>query len=193
MTPFEIMIQEHRIIEIVLDCLSEMIQDVMTQRKLKFFDAENAINFFKNYADKFHHCKEEDQLFKIVEEKNIPEELEYIRDLLSDHEKGRTYVKGMADSFREAAHGNSDMLMEFAKNGRDYIDILRAHILKEDRMFFPLVEKSFSDDEKKKLTRSFGEVKTSDIDSLTGKKYTDIAMDLALIYNVKFEGMNEIM
>ena len=53
--------------------------------------------------------------------------------------------------------------------------------------------KSFSDDEKKKLTRSFGEVKTSDIDSLTGKKYTDIAMDLALIYNVKFEGMNEIM
>ncbi|MFC1669454.1 hemerythrin domain-containing protein [Spirochaetota bacterium] len=191
MSPFEIMMQEHRIIEIVLNCLSEMISDVMTQRKLKFFHAENSINFFRYYADRFHHCKEEDRLFNIVTERGIPEELEFVKDLKEEHERGRGFVKGMDKAFRDAAHGSSDMLMKFAQSGRDYIDLLRGHILKEDRVFFPMLIKSFSADDMKRLVDSFENLDIDDVDQLTGKRYPHIANELALIYNVNIDDISE--
>ena len=63
MLPIEVLMYEHRVIEQVLDCLETMARGVESGNALDAGQARDAIDFFRNYADRCHHGKEEDLLF----------------------------------------------------------------------------------------------------------------------------------
>lgn len=187
MKPTELLIKEHRVIEVVLDCLVKIIEQGISLHRLNFLRTEEAIDFFRNYADKWHHKKEEDHLFNMVESKNEKQGNEHIQDLKSEHEKNRGFVKGMDASFREAAHGDMKELMEFAKNAREYIDVIKGHIIKEDRIVFPYADEILSSHDQMKLEIAFKETEETDVDNNTNEKYIEIAKKLAMVYNVPEE------
>ncbi|MEK6816956.1 MAG: hemerythrin domain-containing protein, partial [Nanoarchaeota archaeon] len=60
----EILSEEHRHILKVIDAIEEECKALEAGKSLdkKFF--LDAIDFIRNYADKFHHAKEEDILFE---------------------------------------------------------------------------------------------------------------------------------
>ncbi len=186
MTMVEILINEHRVIERVIDCLAKIVDEGMMHGKINFLRAEEAIDFFRNFADEWHHKKEEDHLFPIMTERNIKGEdnFDHVADLMSEHEKGRSHVRGMDGSFREAAHGSMDEVMTFARHAREYIDLLRGHILKEDRVVFPLAEKEMTEEDRSRLQQALDKIISEDKGTDTEKKYIDIAESLAMIYNV---------
>lgn len=185
MSPIELLINEHRYIVLVLDCLSKMVEESLTRKKLNFLRAEEVVDFFRNFADKWHHKKEEDILFKIMIERGLTGDSDYVADLTGEHEKGRSHVKGMDDAFREAAHGDMKEVMNFGRHAREYIDLLKGHILKEDRIVFPYVEEFFTDDDMHLLTDKFIKAGKEDDDKDTETKYINIANSLALVYNIK--------
>ena len=72
MKPTEILSGEHRIIEQVLDCLEKMAQNCAAGGRLDKPSAEQALDFFRNFADRCHHGKEETHLFPAMEAKGFP-------------------------------------------------------------------------------------------------------------------------
>ena len=60
MTPTEILMDEHRVIEQVLDVLERIVQQSEVQGRLDGQSAGKAIDFFRVFADGCHHPKEED-------------------------------------------------------------------------------------------------------------------------------------
>ncbi len=69
MTPTEILSGEHRVIEQVLDCLEKMIQQSVGDGRLNGHAARQAVDFFRGFADRCHHGKEETHLFPAMESK----------------------------------------------------------------------------------------------------------------------------
>ncbi len=94
----------------------------------------SCVDFIRGYADKFHHMKEEDILFKYVDEQS-----EIIKIMYEDHDTGRNHVKNVVEG---AENGNKAQIKEHL-NG--YRDLLTQHIKKEDEILYPWIERQMSD------------------------------------------------
>ena len=76
------------------------------------FDAETfrkGVDFIRNYADAWHHAKEEDLLFPALEEEGMPRDGGPIAVMLHEHTLGRTYVRQVAGEIHAFA---AEVLLE---------------------------------------------------------------------------------
>lgn len=90
--PTEMLSAEHRVIERMLDILQRLANEP-PEKSLEAW--KKALDFFSRFADKCHHCKEEQVLFPAMEEHGIPRDGGPIGVMLVDHEQGRSYVRSM--------------------------------------------------------------------------------------------------
>jgi hemerythrin-like domain-containing protein len=96
----------------------------------------SCVDFIRGYADKFHHMKEEDILFKYVDEKS-----EIIKIMYDDHDTGRNHVKNVVEG---AENGNKAQIKEHLHG---YRELLTQHIKKEDEILYPWIERQMSDNQ----------------------------------------------
>ena len=66
MKPTNILVNEHRIIEQVLNCLERMVERCSLNGRLEETPAREAIGFFRAFAECAHLAKEEAHLFPLV-------------------------------------------------------------------------------------------------------------------------------
>ncbi|WP_197530899.1 hemerythrin domain-containing protein [Bythopirellula polymerisocia] len=192
MRPTEILMQEHRVIEQVLDCL-----EVMAQRAeagaLDVESAKQAIDFFSNFADKCHHGKEEDCLFPLLEEKGFSREQGPTGVMLHEHEAGRKHVQGMATAVCTFETGVSEAKKDFVSHAKAFIQLLREHILKEDHCLFQMSDQALSEEDQLGLLKSFAHVEHDDLGPGTHEKYLAIATELAKRFRVTCQASNSEM
>jgi len=105
----------------------------------------DGVDFIRNYADRFHHAKEEDVLFEALIKNGMPRENSPIAAMLMEHDQGRAYVKAMESTAKEAVAGNSENLAALSENALAYAELLREHISKEDGILYPLAERVIPD------------------------------------------------
>lgn len=184
MKPTDILSQEHRVIERVLTCLEWMAERCESSQVLNTVDAEQAVDFFRTFADQCHHKKEETHLFPALEAKGFSRENGPTGVMLYEHEQGRGFIRGMVDSFPAAGSGERDAQKRFVQSARHYIDLLRQHIQKEDHCLFMMANQALSAAEQQQLTDAFTEVEREHIGPGTHEQYLQIANELAARYGV---------
>jgi len=190
MKPTEILSSEHRVIEVAIDCLEQINKKAVQEKKLDKESAEQVVDFIRTFADQCHHGKEENQFFAALAEKGMPREGGPVGQMLIEHEQGRSFVKGMADSIMEASEGNEQALTVFSQNARGYVELLRAHIMKEDCILFPMADRLLSDDDEKSLLSAFDKVETEHMGQGTHDKYLRLVETLADKFGVSKAGLS---
>ncbi len=95
---------------------------------------EQCIDFIKNYADGYHHAKEEDILFGFFDK-----DLDILAVMYEDHDTGRNFVKNTLKGIEEK---NTAAIKE---NMLGYCELLTQHIKKEDEILFPWMDRSLND------------------------------------------------
>lgn len=103
------------------------------------------VDFFRTFADRCHHGKEEQHLFPALERRGIPRDGGPIGTMLHEHEEGRRLLRAM---------GSADDA-EVAAAIEGYATLLRAHIAKENDVLFMLAEQVLAEPEQTALARSF--------------------------------------
>ena len=90
-----LMKHKHRVIERMLAVLEAADAKVEAGEELpkRFFS--RMTDFIRNFADRCHHGKEEDNLFPAMEKRGIPRQAGPIAVMLTEHDWGRAYVRGM--------------------------------------------------------------------------------------------------
>jgi len=184
MKPTEILSNEHRVIEQVLACLQKMIEQSQSQQKLAEQPARDAIAFFRMFADRCHHGKEEAHLFPAMEAKGFSRETGPTGVMLREHELGRAHVRGMDQAIEAAAAGDAEALRQFAEHGRAYIELLREHIQKEDHCLFAMADQAFDQQDQQTLLDAFQRVEAEEMGAGTHETYLKIGNDLADRYGV---------
>ncbi len=184
MKPTEILSHEHRVIEQVLDCLEKIVIKCRDEGKVEAEQAKAAIEFFRGFADKCHHAKEENQLFPVLQTKGFGGGCGPVVVMLREHELGRLYVGGMDASLAAAARGDADAVTWFVQNAESYIRLLREHIQKEDHCLFPSAAQKLGAEDERSLMAAFDQVEKHEIGEKTHAKYLAIANQLADHFDV---------
>lgn len=193
MRPTQILSSEHRVIEVVLDSLEQMVTRSRKNNTLNRATAEQFVDFIRTFADGCHHGKEENHLFTALEEKGASREDGPVGVMLHEHALGRTFVSQMSANIALASMGDTTALQIFLLNAEGYIQLLRAHILKEDQILFPLADSLFSDDDQTRIEANFDHVESHHMGEGTHQKYLDLAKSLADEFGVKADALHGLV
>jgi hemerythrin-like domain-containing protein len=175
----EILSAEHRVIEQVLDCLERMAGQAAQSGALEEQSALDALEFFRTFADKCHHGKEEAQLFPAMEAKGFPRHGGPTGVMILEHEQGRQHVRAMAAAVGGAAAGDRAALESFAQHAQAFIALLREHIGKEDHCLFSMANQSLTAADQEGLLAAFEKVEHEDMGAGTHEKFLNLANELA--------------
>ena len=148
----KILSEEH---QNILKVIESMLSECDSLEKGKELDRtffEKAIEFIRNYADTFHHAKEEDVLFKIMLDNADGMHYNPIPVMLHEHDLGRNFVSSMVIGLE----GNDTKLL--IENAREYGFLLRDHIYKEDNILYPMAEEAVSEEDKERVLQLYDEV-----------------------------------
>jgi hemerythrin-like domain-containing protein len=187
MKPTEILKDEHRIIEQVLQALEGIATLAGKESKLAREDAASAIDFIRNFADKLHHAKEEDLLFTEMEAVGFPREGGPIAVMLHEHDFGRGCVRKMADALDAAGSGDAGAIEIFCQNAGAFTGMLRAHIQKEDNILYPMADDAFDDATQAELLSAFAEAEAGLGGDAVRDKYIESAKQLQARYGAYAE------
>ena len=142
MDPIDVLMDEHRRIERVLDALERFVATLDQDAPAPREDLDRFARFFRRYADAGHHGKEEDILFRHMIEAGMPLNAGPIAVMLEDHETGRQHVGVLA----QAASGSGPLETAERDGVRDtalaFAAHLRGHIQKEDQVLYPMAQRN---------------------------------------------------
>lgn len=154
------LMQEHEAIKLMLRILERACQRLDSGEKVDAVDLLGMVDFIRIFADKCHHRKEEGLLFPAMEKVGIPKEHGPIGIMLSEHDSGRNFVRGMAEGLEKYKSGDASAVQQITSNARGYIELLSQHIYKEDNVLYPMADVRLSENDQEMLHREFARVET---------------------------------
>ncbi len=149
---------EHRLIERMLNVIQRMLERVEKTHAIDPFFVDTAVDFIGVYADRTHHGKEEDILFRDLRKKGLSrEDLQLMDELIADHIFGRTTTKALVEANIRYRRGDAAALGEVTAHLQTIVDFYPEHIKKEDVVCFPAFRAYFSDEEDQAMLAEFWE------------------------------------
>ena len=148
---------EHRLIEKMLYIIAEKIPQIQESKCVDPNFIDIAVDFIRIYADKTHHGKEEDIMFRDCKKKKMnDEDNKVMNELIEEHKYGRKTVAELVRAKEEYLHGKNtiDTIVEKLTALTVFYP---KHILKEDKLFFINSEKYFTENELEQMLREFWE------------------------------------
>ena len=174
-TPTRILRDEHEVILRVLNAFESMLHRIEDGSPPDKEALRNAVEFFRGFADGCHHAKEEDCLFPAMERAGLPTQGGPVGIMLEEHEQGRAYIQ----EIRRAVEENPpDARKRMIDNGWAYIQLLRAHIHKENEILFPLADKSVPEPAMKAVARDFEAAEAARGEGETHEHFLSLAREL---------------
>jgi hemerythrin-like domain-containing protein len=158
MQPVGPLMWEHRLIEKMLASMLALVDKIEKSKKVNPVVIDVAVDFIRMYADRTHHGKEEEILFRDLAKKNLTLELKKImQELLDEHVWGRKTTAALVAAKDEYLKGDEGKLPEIISLARELGNFYPKHIEKEDKHFFYPSQEYFSKNEQEKMLAEFWE------------------------------------
>ena len=149
---------EHRLIEKMFELVRNEIRQMEERQQADPIFIDTTVDFVRTYADRTHHGKEEDILFRDLEKKDIGEEDKKImQELIDEHKYGRKTVKELVEAKERYLQGQRGALEVILDKLNVLVNFYPEHIEKEDKVFFPATEEYFSREEQDAMLEEFWE------------------------------------
>ena len=147
---------EHRLIERMLAVIQDTLPRVEKSRRVDPFFVDTAVDFIRTYADRTHHGKEEDILFRDLISKDLSDvDRAVMNELLEEHVLGRSTTKALVEANTLYRNGDASALGNIVSCLRRLVDFYPRHIEKEDKIFFPACRAYFSEAEDQAMLAEF--------------------------------------
>jgi hemerythrin-like domain-containing protein len=130
---------DHRVIEQVVRCLLEMATR-SGEGRIDSESARSALEFFRTFADRCHHKKEEDVLFPALADRGFGTSVGPVAVMLEEHELGRRHLGRIEAALQMSEAGAPGAAQAFSTAATAYADLLLQHIAKEDHVLFPMAD-----------------------------------------------------
>ena len=149
---------EHRLIEKMIAVINDQISVMRRQECVDPVFIDAAVDFIRVYADKTHHGKEEDILFRDLAAKKISaEDKAAMQELIEEHRYARKTVAELVQAKDDCLAGRKEALKTVLDRLTTLTEFYPEHIRREDEIFFPGTEKYFTRDEQDAMLQEFWE------------------------------------
>jgi Uncharacterized conserved protein len=148
---------EHRLIEKMIAVISHEVGQFNRGKQPEPVFIDTVVDFIRTYADRTHHGKEEEIMFKTLAEKKMkPEDKKVMQELIKEHELGRAMVRAIVESYKKFTE---------AKKQEDFVSLIKSmkflaqfyptHIAKEDKVFFPACLQYLTKEDQQQMLAQF--------------------------------------
>jgi len=181
MKAIEILVEEHESILKMIK-VTEIILNTDEPAHININHIERILDFIKNFADKYHHLKEEDVLFLEMEKHGMSRSSGPIAVMLAEHDQGRNYIKLAVEGIEKFKLGDTSAFGQIKGNLLNYCVLLTNHIVKENNILYPMAERILPANIKLAMSENFKENNSATIDNEYFEKYLKLVEELSLIY-----------
>lgn len=131
--PIARLVQEHTHILRFISLIPELVRTLEQDPDAGLALVARGLIFIRNYADRYHHAKEEDILFGFFATGS-----EILQVMLEDHGHGREHGAEMAAGLEQSDPGR------VATHLQAYGELLRGHIQREDTILYPWMDRTLT-------------------------------------------------
>ena len=158
MLPIGSLMMEHRLIERMVILVEMESSKINETRKVNPIFIDAIIDFFRTYADRFHHGKEEDILFRELGTKELSgKHGATMNELIEEHIHARKTVSSLENAKDSYIKNKAGSLNEIPKILYELVKLYPKHILKEDKEFFYPCMEYFTKEEQEEMVQEFTE------------------------------------
>ena len=144
--PMKKLVDEHTLIKRWAVMIPKVIKNLDLESEAGRQLVAEGIGFIRSYADKYHHAKEEEILFKCFDEN-----LDIIKTMCEDHETARAHVRAILTALDERDKKT------VSEHLQAYQELLSEHIKKEDEILYLWMDRNFSVTQVGELFTKFNE------------------------------------
>jgi hemerythrin-like domain-containing protein len=145
--PMKKLVDEHRLIKRWITLIPEFVENLDVESEQGRRLILDGIDLIRSYADKYHHAKEEEILFKYFDET-----ADILKAMHADHAHARSLVKEMLVAVEKRDRKT------IAEKLMAYRELLTEHIRKEDEILYPWMDNQLSTHQVGELFSKFDEV-----------------------------------
>ena len=131
--PLAKLVDEHKLIKRWVAVIPAFIEHLDVETEAGRETVRRGIDFIRSFADRYHHAKEEDLLFRCFDEK-----LDIIEAMYADHEQARALVREMIAALERRDRAT------LARDLASYRDLLTEHVRKEDEVLYRWMDRNLT-------------------------------------------------
>jgi hemerythrin-like domain-containing protein len=149
---------EHRLIERMISITKAALIQIESNQEVDPVFVDTAVDFVRTYADRTHHGKEEDILFRDLGKRDLSaEDQRVMQELMNEHIFGRQTTQALVEANTRYRNGDKTALTDITSKLRTITEFYPKHIEKEDKVFFPSCRAYFTDKEDQEMLAEFWE------------------------------------
>jgi hemerythrin-like domain-containing protein len=115
---------EHRLIERMLSVIKNVLGKIESENEVDPIFVDIAVDFIRIYADRTHHGKEEDILFRELNKKTLTsEDSQIMKELTEEHVFGRQTTKALIEANNRYRKGDFSSSQVWGEPGIAIINI----------------------------------------------------------------------
>lgn len=161
MNAVQVLMAEHRVIESVLAALTAYARSVANGRDMPRADLVELVSFLQDYADAFHHGKEEDILFRAMADQGMPVDGGPLGVMLAEHAEGRRLTSSLSEISAGEGGWSKEQRRRLLFDATSFARLLNEHIQKEDRVLYPMATQMLPDDVWRKIEVGFADFQSA--------------------------------
>jgi hemerythrin-like domain-containing protein len=147
---------EHRLIMRMITLVDQEVKRVEKSNIVDQSFVDRTVDFLRSYADRTHHGKEENILFRDLAKKKLSDiDTRIMNELIQEHSAGRAITATLVAAAETCRNGDASGLPVIKECLRQFVDFYPRHIEKEDKMFFPSSMSYFTESEQKAMLDEF--------------------------------------
>ncbi len=177
--PITQLIDEHRIIERVMDVMEKLAEGIEEQRPISSDMIMGNIGMLLECNDEYHYGKEEDILLPFLEEIGKNEIKESIQSYIAQYRENGKLLATIIDSVDDHSNGNMDATIRIMENIREFVRNVRPLYLNEDEEIFRPLKKDLTKEEMDRLAEKFQDF-DYDWDGPTLNNYQKLVREMEL-------------
>lgn len=154
MNSINILMDEHQNILKLTELLEKYSGELLENNSFNMDTFRFMVEFGRVYGDKLHHQKEEEILFKEMEDTLGPTAHKLIRTgMYVEHDLGRLYLSNIESALNNIEDNGltTASKLDVIGNSIAYRDLLKRHIDKEDDAVYTFAINNLSDESKEKV------------------------------------------
>jgi hemerythrin-like domain-containing protein len=149
---------EHRLIERMISLIRQSLERIESDGRVDPAFIDTAVDFIRTYADRTHHGKEEDILFRALPERDLSSrDRRLMQELIDEHAFARRTTGALIAANERYRNADASALEAIAASLRALVGLYPKHIEKEDKVFFPACRAYFTDAEEQAMLAEFFE------------------------------------
>jgi hemerythrin-like domain-containing protein len=149
---------EHRLIERMMSLIKHALAQIESTQNIDPVFVDTVVDFIHIYADRTHHGKEEEILFRDLSKRPLStEDQRVIKELIEEHAFCRQTNKELVEANTRYRTGDASALADIASKLHTFVEFYPKHIQKEDKVFFPASRTYFTDEEDQAMLAEFWE------------------------------------